>query len=407
MPALQRLSGVLLLLLAAVASAQHQQQQQQQQQHGGHHGTQRRFAGMRHSGTWEAVLAARAHAAASEPGPRAAGQQQQHHAREPQLWRVAMANTMKQVSEVSWWLGWEDLGFGSSSSGNAEQQQQQQQQQQQDNPDLGGKEPDMLKLVRCVNAAHDPRREVDWKGAMRDEEASIKVVGAWWRNHQPADVVTVVTSASVSRLPQLYAQCLSWAGPLSVTLYHAQQSNGSGRLSALNQASLRTAVLQVGTARWLVGWVRPLGRPGQGTTRQVNSDHACRCRRPVQVSQFMLDMQQVPHACKPDVLLVYEMYRDDQARRLLYPFNLVRNLARLQVGEVEGGGALGWAGSPRVIGGGSVGGRLLTTQVAWNSSTPCRRARRWWRWWTWTWCSAAACTRARSTCTACSGSRSR
>ncbi len=60
------------------------------------------------------------------------------------------------------------------------------------------------------------------------------------------------------------------------------------------------------------------------------------CTCVAQISQFMLDMQQVRGACKPDVLLVYELYADEQARRLLYPFNVLRNLARLQVGAGRG-----------------------------------------------------------------------
>jgi hypothetical protein len=35
--------------------------------------------------------------------------------------------------------------------------------------------------------------------------------------------------------------------------------------------------------------------------------------------------------CKPDVLLMWEMYSDEPARTLLYPYNILRNLARLQV----------------------------------------------------------------------------
>ena len=54
---------------------------------------------------------------------------------------------------------------------------------------------------------------------------------------------------------------------------------------------------------------------------------SCAC---VQVSGFFADIEQDPHACAPDILLVYEVFTEEQAT-MLYPFNLLRNLARLQV----------------------------------------------------------------------------
>lgn len=51
---------------------------------------------------------------------------------------------------------------------------------------------------------------------------------------------------------------------------------------------------------------------------------------PAQVSSFFEDVEKDPEACKPDILLVYELYTEAKAV-MLYPINLLRNLARMQV----------------------------------------------------------------------------
>ncbi len=156
------------------------------------------------------------------------------------MWRTALSHTMKQVEDASWWLSWDALGA----------HPREQQQHRPDNPHLDGKEPDMMRVVQCVNDAYNASARMTWEGAMADEESSVKVVGAWWKNHAPSDPVTVTTSGSVSRLPQLYAQCLTWSGPLSVVLYQALPVDESAgpdapALTPANQAILRTAALQV------------------------------------------------------------------------------------------------------------------------------------------------------------------
>lgn len=49
-----------------------------------------------------------------------------------------------------------------------------------------------------------------------------------------------------------------------------------------------------------------------------------------QVASFFDDVERDPYACMPDILFVYEVYTEHKAM-LLYPINLLRNLARLQV----------------------------------------------------------------------------
>jgi hypothetical protein len=53
----------------------------------------------------------------------------------------------------------------------------------------------------------------------------------------------------------------------------------------------------------------------------------------MQVARFVADMADVPHACKPDVMLTYEVFTQERAAKMLYPINELRNLAKLQVGS--------------------------------------------------------------------------
>lgn len=48
------------------------------------------------------------------------------------------------------------------------------------------------------------------------------------------------------------------------------------------------------------------------------------------MSGFFEEVERDPEACMPDILLVYEVYTERRAT-LLYPINLLRNMARLQV----------------------------------------------------------------------------
>ncbi len=271
--------------------------------------------------------------------------------RELNAWWQAASTVLGQLESTAWELELDELLMGQGGQQHAQQQQDasstgegQRQAEAQASAAAaaaasalvgGSPEQQMLGLMQCVNEQHRPEVAMSWEAALAaDMRASVRVVGAWWHANASHAVqalpdgntrpfpVTVVTSASMSRLPQLYAQCLSWAGPLSAVLYvglstsppanassgsggggaHDPQqaaSNGGGGLSAQDRNTLRQAALQV--------------------------------------SQFMLDMEHERHACKPHVVLVYERYLDDSARQLLYPCNIPRNLARLQVSGVRRG----------------------------------------------------------------------
>ena len=49
------------------------------------------------------------------------------------------------------------------------------------------------------------------------------------------------------------------------------------------------------------------------------------------VSNFHLSLEHEPNACRLDVVLAYEVLTEQRAI-MLYPINLLRNMARLQVG---------------------------------------------------------------------------
>jgi hypothetical protein len=75
-------------------------------------------------------------------------------------------------------------------------------------------DPDMEAMINCINARHVPGSSgLTWEEAMADqmENGSLKAYAAFWTS-KPGFSTTVVTSASVNRLTQLYAQCKTFSG---------------------------------------------------------------------------------------------------------------------------------------------------------------------------------------------------
>lgn len=77
---------------------------------------------------------------------------------------------------------------------------------------------------------------------------SLQVVGSWWTTKQRRVPLTVVTQSTVDRIPQLYSQCKSWRGPVSVVLYQALVQPTPGALTAENEEIMKNALLHVGHA---------------------------------------------------------------------------------------------------------------------------------------------------------------
>jgi hypothetical protein len=173
-------------------------------------------------------------------------------------WLSAFQTAVSQLRAVTWRVVWDDLGVAGPSAISPAA-----------NPALSGREHWMHTYQGCVNAKFDGMRpssayRMGWADVLTNDvtKGVIKVAGSWWSNHLvPAAMTTAVTSSSMNRLQQLYAQCKTWSGPLSIVLYQAlfplgAEDNDEGKLSPGNQAKLRTAVLQVGgcgcvrVARW-------------------------------------------------------------------------------------------------------------------------------------------------------------
>ncbi|KAL6763415.1 glycosyl-transferase for dystroglycan-domain-containing protein [Haematococcus lacustris] len=159
------------------------------------------------------------------------------------------------------------------------------------NPIASNANSPMHKVVHCINEEYVPRN-MTWKLAMTDTPAALKVAGAWWTRKVAKVPATLVTQSTVDRIPQLYSQCKSWQGPLSVALYLGLlQDTNTGTLTPNNLALLQEAILQV--------------------------------------SAFFIEVEKESGTCQPEILLLYEVYTERKAL-LLYPINLLRNVARLQ-----------------------------------------------------------------------------
>jgi hypothetical protein len=92
---------------------------------------------------------------------------------------------------------------------------------------------------------------------------------------------------------QIYAQCRSWQGPLSLVLYLETHDHGPG--------------------------LDP-GRSLRGLLRA----------KLLQAAQFVADMSKEANSCSPDVTLVWESFPDGRTAHVLYPINILREFARLQ-----------------------------------------------------------------------------
>lgn len=146
-----------------------------------------------------------------------------------------------------------------------------------------------LQVVQCINEVYQEKK-MTWAMAMKDDLAALKVIGLWWSRHNPNVPATLVTQLTVNRLPQLQAQCMSWHGPLSAAVYVHVQQDVPSPLSRRNAFNLQKAVKTV--------------------------------------ENFHKAMESNPLACKLDIMLVYELFIEPRAT-LLYPVNVLRNLARL------------------------------------------------------------------------------
>lgn len=112
------------------------------------------------------------------------------------------------------------------------------------------KQPSPFALASAVNAVYSTGAEggMSWDAAMGDALASIGVGGVWWSaKKRPVDV-TLITQASVDRLPQLYSQCRSWRGPLSAVLFLGVLQQDGGPLSQDNQELIKNAASHVSSA---------------------------------------------------------------------------------------------------------------------------------------------------------------
>lgn len=150
-------------------------------------------------------------------------------------------------------------------------------------------------LTACINENYVPKL-LSWQDSFVDCVPSLKVLGTWWSPRARSIPVTIITHASIDRLPQLLAQCRSWAGPISVVLY-------------------TNIILSPTTA----------------SAALPNLSHIPALRRStVESAKFADSVARDPSClCQLDIMLVVEAFLEPHTS-VLYPYNVLRNLARLQ-----------------------------------------------------------------------------
>lgn len=155
-------------------------------------------------------------------------------------WRMEMETLLAEAGVSKYALQWDEVGNGVQPGEQAAEAA------------APADAPPHAQLVNCINDAYDPHGiNMTWSAAMTDETlGNFRAVGAWWTSAANDELasripLTISTTASVSRMPQVYAQCLSWGGPHSIVLYQPLLQKRAGRLSQVNRAILRAAMLKV------------------------------------------------------------------------------------------------------------------------------------------------------------------
>jgi hypothetical protein len=177
-------------------------------------------------------------------------------------------------------------------------------------------QPSLEACVKCYNDAAqniEKLMSVDLAMQMPVDAGVYRAIGSWWTNPTvPDKQATLVTFLSASRIPQLHSVCRAWSGPLSavvlVELYpqHAKNAeNSSDSWQGFHKDSQ--------------GW--SLSPQHHRILQTAITD----------VLEFLVLMQAHEGSCKPDILLVWELYAMASEEDLLLPLNNLRSMTRLQV----------------------------------------------------------------------------
>ncbi|MEW5309976.1 MAG: hypothetical protein WDW38_001814 [Sanguina aurantia] len=182
-----------------------------------------------------------------------------------------------------------------------------------------------MRMVACVNDVYSARAS-RWNDLMNNKtdtmRGAVRALGAWWSDQPSTTPVTVVTQASLDRLPQLHAQCQSWEGPLSAVVYLGILQRATHRPNQLNpDGTLAAATQYTGSSSYFSASVpaNMLSMRNRGLLERAVAHCASLARQAEAMTQ----------GCKLDLLLVYEVFSEERAL-MLYPFNVLRNLARMQ-----------------------------------------------------------------------------
>ncbi|KAG2499595.1 hypothetical protein HYH03_002536 [Edaphochlamys debaryana] len=217
-----------------------------------------------------------------------------------------------------------------------------------------------LELAACINKHQPAVTDLNavpttWHSAVAENASHYRVAGVWWSRRpfppRASFPLTVVTQLSLGRLSQLEAMCATWAGPVSAAVLL-----GLSREEALKEAQEAQAAAGAGTAGTVgvqagsgasaASGGGASGAGGGGGERAAEAEGAGdggdfsglgllpgERRRVREVAAQLARVHALAEAagpCQLDLMLVYEVYQSAKMAGLLYPVNVMRNLARLQ-----------------------------------------------------------------------------
>eukprot|EP00798_Chlamydomonas_sp_ICE-L_P015620 gene15620-21724_t len=155
-----------------------------------------------------------------------------------------------------------------------------------------GASADAAALVACFKESNclTPGQQTTWDHLLEDRPSCLNASHTWWSKLPSSIPVTLVTQLSGDRIPQLKAQCNVWLGPIAATMYVPLLSPaGTDLLTASRQRLLAT----------------------------------------VNAVQELFNYAEKQNKCQLRMLLIHEVFTEQQAANVLYPVNSLRNWARL------------------------------------------------------------------------------
>ena len=198
-------------------------------------------------------------------------------------------------------------------------------------------------VMACLNSKRCGLGRTTWDHMLEDRPSCLKAHRVWWAT-EPSKArrstfpVTLVTQLSSNRLPQLRAQCATWAGPIAAAIYMPlllEEGSGGGgggkeagsgdgeQLPREVEAKVNEAISEIEELlKWSANTGASAGAAGGGSTAAGRA--GVEPRRRVKGGDGgggdgeSSEAESSP-SCSLRIVLVLEAFQQERAAAVLYP----------------------------------------------------------------------------------------